>query len=288
MEVSVVISVSDRRMPMFSRSLDTWARQTLPKNDFELVVVDDAVRDDFRESCREAAAAHGLNIQFIRIDKTRSVIPVKTFIPVLTNNVGFRHARGRTVVVTGPETLQQETNLEIAATMASRKECAYGIVYKADCNSTDRIAGGWDTKKNDPFRSLLLIPGVTDECVTKPPHKPGYWYLMAVAKEHVERIGGVDERFLGGLCGEDDDFACRMGKAGVTPVFDHRMAGIHQDHSREDSVDNQHIDRMSEVGRELWKHNYEIYLRTMAGQEYVANKGHIWGNNAVVTLKETF
>ena len=86
MKVSVVISACDNRVPMFDRALDTWACQTMPKDDFELLVVDDARRDTLRDLCQAKARAIGLNIQFIRIDKAKSVIPVKSFIPALTKD----------------------------------------------------------------------------------------------------------------------------------------------------------------------------------------------------------
>lgn len=286
MKVSVVISACDNRVHLFDRALDTWAVQTMPKDDFELLVVDDAQRDNLLQLCRDRSRSLGLNIQFIRIDKARSVIPVKSFIPVLTNNVGFRNSRGEVVVVTGPETLQASGNMEIAWTLKDRMECAYGLVFRANTTSTDYIARGWDRLKRLPIDHVLQIPGAKDVCMTIPPHPPAYWYFMAVAKRHIDRIGGVDERFLGGLCAEDDDFANRMRMAGVRPVFDHRIVGLHQDHSREDSNDGVHIDRKQGLGYNLWVHNYTLMQDNLAKGDPAANAGHEWGSAALVTLHE--
>jgi len=288
MKVSVVISACDNRVPMFDRALDTWASQTMPKEDFELLVVDDAQRDNLRQLCQTKAQEKGLNIQFIRIDKAKSVIPVKSFIPALTNNVGFRNARGEVVVVTGPETLQAFTNLDIAWTMRNRMECAYGLVFRANTTSTDYIAKGWDRLKSLPMDHLLQIPGTKAACMTKPPHPPAYWYFMAVARRHIEQIGGVDERFLGGLCAEDDDFSNRMRMAGATPVFEHRIVGIHQDHSREDSNDGIHIDRRQGKGRDLWVHNVTLMKDNLAKGDPVVNAGHDWGSKTLIVLHEFF
>jgi len=288
MRVSVVISACDNRAHLFSRALDTWAKQTLPKGDFELLVVDDAVREDLRTLCQEKARSLGLNIRFIRINKTKSVIPVKSFIPVLTNNVGLRHSKGDVVVVTGPETLQAPNNLEIAATMVSRQQCAYGLVYRASAKATEFISKGWDRLKLLPMSHLLQIPGAKDSCVTMPPHPPAYWYFMCVAKAHVERIGGVDEQFLGGICGEDDDFANRMRMVGVEPVFEHSIIGIHQDHSREDHEDGIHLDRKQGEGYLLWVHNFGLMKSNKEKGNPLANVGHEWGSNSLVTLCEDF
>lgn len=288
MKVSVVISACDNRAHLFKRALDTWASQTMPKDEFELLVVDDAQRENLRQLCQAEASAQGLGIRFLRIDKAKSVIPVKSFIPVLTNNVGFRNARGEVVVVTGPETLQAAGNLEVAWTMRDRPECAYGLVFRANISATEYIAKGWDRLKHLPMEHLLQIPGAKDHCVTAPPHPPAYWYFMAVARRHVERIGGVDERFLGGLCAEDDDFANRMRMAGIQPVFEHGIVGIHQDHSREDHRDGVHIDRRQGDGYHMWVHNYTLMQDNLSKGDPVTNTNHEWGSGSLVVLDESY
>jgi glycosyltransferase involved in cell wall biosynthesis len=288
MKVSVIISACDKREHLFEKALDTWENQSLPKDQWEMLVVDDAQREKLRELCREGARRHSLNIRFIRIDKGKSAIPVKTFIPVLTNNVGFRQARGDAVVITGPETLQARDNLKIAAGMVDRMECAYGRVYRASVKATEYMGKGWSKLKDRGMQQLLQIPGAKEECVTMPPHPPAYWYFMTVAREHVLRISGVDERFLGGLCGEDDDFSNRMKLAGVTPVFEPRILGIHQDHSREDRNDGIHIDRSQGAGYHFWVHNITLLKENLASKDPVTNKGHDWGSANLITLDETY
>jgi glycosyltransferase involved in cell wall biosynthesis len=288
MKISVIISACDKRIHLFTRSLDTWVSQSMPKNDFEIIVIDDAIREDLRALCQTRSQSDGLNIQFIRIDKTKSVIPIKSFIPVLTNNVGFRHARGEVVVITGPETLQASSNLDIAWTLRDRKECAYGLVFRASWGCTNYIAGGWNKIKSLPMAHLLQIPGAKEVCVTMLPHPPAYWYLMAVAKKHVDNIGGVDERFLGGICAEDDDFANRMRMSGIQPVFEHKMIGLHQDHSKEDLNDGIHINRREGLGYHLWVHNFSLLQDNLAKGDPVANVGFEWGSPNLITLHEYF
>jgi len=288
MKVSVVISACDNRDHLFARALDTWAVQTLPKKEWELVVVDDAERESLRDLCRRRAARDGTRIRFVRIDKSRCDIPVRSFIPALTNNVGFRQSRGDVLCVTGPETLQAPKNLEVSAGMAGRDECAYGMVFKASPRATQYIGQGWDILKRRDFGHLLRVPGATQACLTRPPHPPAYWYFMAVAKRHVEKIGGVDERFLGGLCGEDDDFSNRMRMAGIAPVFEHGILGLHQDHSREDHGDGVHIDRRSEEGRKLKAHNLMLVEDNRKNRRFAANEGREWGSSSLITLLEDY
>jgi hypothetical protein len=135
---------------------------------------------------------------------------------------------------------------------------------------------------------LLQIPGAKASCLTMPPHPPAYWYFMCVAKKYVDMIGGVDERFLGGICAEDDDFANRMRMAGVTPVFEHHIVGIHQDHSREDNGDGVHIDRNEKAMLHLRIHNTTLMKDNLVKGDPVTNVGHDWGSSTLITLHEFY
>lgn len=276
MKVSVIISACDNRKDFFKRALNTWERQT--SKDFEIVIVDDGARN-YEEICRQ----YDLNFQIIQIDKARNLIKPKTFIPVLTNNVGIKMARGEVIVITGPETLQNANNIEVSASMANRRECAYGLVYKADKPSTEYISKNWTSFKDRKFEDLLYIKGVQAECLTRPPHPPAYLYYMAVAKQYALEIGGFDERFLKGLCAEDDDFAQRMAFFNVKPVFEHKIIGIHQNHSTNDNNDNIHLSRYSEEGMALWEHNKNLYKQNKENKLITANAGIEWGSSYLIT-----
>lgn len=295
MKVSVIISVCDGRRDMFERSIHTWSKQTMSKEDFEIIIVDDAERTYFRDICKEY---NSMNFQYIRIDNAKSVMPVKTFLPIVSNNVGFRQARGKVVVITGPETLQAEKNLDVAYTLKDRKDCAYGLVYRSNQEFMSNIRTNWDTLKDKGFSSLLQVRGAKADCRTRPPHPPAYWYLMAVAKEHVERIGGVDEKFACGICAEDDDFANRMELSGVLPVFEHKMVGIHQDHSVEDRKDFKHSIRKTPEGGRLRQINIALMRANLTSGRFEANKmkpidknydpDYKWGDPRVIIEHEIF
>lgn len=284
MKVSVVISLCDNRFEMLKRSLDTWEKQTFSKNDFELVMVDDADRSNIYELCCQCAKNMGLQFQYIRIDNSKCIKPVKTFTPILSNNVGFRFSRGKVVVVTGPETLQAPKNVEISYSLNYRKECAYGLVYRSNRIFVDHISKNWN--KDQSFDKLLKIPGAIADCRTRLPHPPAYWYYMAVAKKYVEKIGGVDEEFAAGFCAEDDDFANRMKMANVMPVFEHKIIGIHQDHSVEDAADKAHSIRNTPDGMRMRQRNITLMKRNLHSGKIVANTNHRWGDESVVISKE--
>jgi glycosyltransferase involved in cell wall biosynthesis len=265
---------------MFERALDTWAKQT--EKDFELIMVDDAKRDDILILCRKCATKCGLQFQFIRIDNSKCDLPITTFTPVLSNNVGLRMSRGDVVCITGPETLQSNRNVAVASTFISRRQCGYGLIYKSNREFVKTISKNWQGS----FNRLLDVPGAKADCLTRPPHPPAYYYFVAVAKQYVEQIHGLDERFGQGFCAEDDDFANRMKMAGITPVFEHNIVGIHQDHSQKNS--EKHNVRYTKEGRELRQKNIALMRENVRTKRIVANINHEWGDEKTIVLREVF
>jgi glycosyltransferase involved in cell wall biosynthesis len=296
MKVSVVISVCDNRAEFFKRSLDTWARQTADKSEWELVIVDDADRKELKNLCKIYSANEGINIQYVQIDNSKAKIkdengkdyPVKSFIPVLSNNVGFRMARGEVVAVTGPETLQGPNNIKIAQTFAHRKEAGYGLVYKSNLDFVHALEKDWDKLKDIDFNTLLRLKGAQHDCLTRLPHPPRYWYFACVKKEYVEAINGVDEMFVQGICAEDDDFALRLERSGIAPLFEHKIVGIHQDHSEADKKSQKHSVRSSPEGVKMIQRNRDLLRKNNQVGLVKANKNHQWGDTSVIVSHTLF
>ena len=140
--------------------------------------------------------------------------------------------------------------------------------------------------KNLSVKELSNINGAKKECLTKPPHPPAYWYFMAVAKKNVEEIGGVDERFCQGFCAEDDDFANRMRFNGIDPVFEHKILGIHQNHSNVDKLSKKHSLRTTLDGKFLRTKNINLMNENKKNKLIVANKTHVWGDSNLVICHE--
>jgi GT2 family glycosyltransferase len=154
------------------------------------------------------------------------------------------------------------------------------LVFRSNGDFVKEIEKKWNKHYN--FNELLSVNGARADCRTCPPHPPSYWYYMAVAKKHVEAIGGVDEDFATGICAEDDDFSNRMRLSGVTPVFEHNIIGIHQDHSFEDSLDIKHGIRTTDDGKQLRQKNVDLMRKNLSNRKIVANTDHIWGDEKVI------
>lgn len=280
MEISVIISMCDNREEFFKRSLMLYSKQTISKDMFEIVVVDDKKRDNIKNLCKYFAKKEGLKFQYIDIDPDKSFIKAKSFTPALTNNVGFRNARGEVVIIVGPETLVYEKNLEMALRVKNHKVCLYGLVFLSNVKFVKDIENILDFE-NISFSELLKLPGAKDNCHTCPPHPPAYWYWMVANKKDVFNIFGVDERFLQGITGEDDDFSNRMKLSGVKPLFDHSMIGIHQNHSEINKIGDHSI-RFTPKWKELRNTNLKLLKENIDNKTFVVNKDHIWGDPNVI------
>jgi len=282
---SVVISVKDR-LEFLDRTLYTYARQTMPKEQFEIVIVDDGSKENILGLCKTHAARSGLQFQYIRVDTSKGAIPQRGFTPALTNNIGFKHARGSVLIVTGPETLQMNTNMVETWNSCQGPKAIYGYVYRSGVRFVDVLRSNKDWHKFQSFDEILNMPGARE---IKPDLNGFWWYYAAARKEYIMKIHGVDERYMEGICGEDDDFANRLSFLGLKLEHNNRIVGIHQNHSREDKKDNIHSIRFDKKKwRQLRSRNLRLLEACKHACEPVANKNIDWGTEEAIIDKEIF
>lgn len=110
-----------------------------------------------------------------------------------------------------------------------------------------------------------------------------YWYVSFLPLEAALKVRGVDFDFLGGVCGEDDDFKYRVQKAGYSSSYDERLKGIHQNHANETEPHR--------VRNEHWKlaqkRNTSLLLQKLKSRDYIANLGVDWtGKDCIVDIRE--
>jgi glycosyltransferase involved in cell wall biosynthesis len=282
---SVIISIQNRR-DFLDRTLRTYARQTMPKSDFEIVIVDDNSQEDILGLCKMHAKESGLQFQYIKMDTSKGAVPQKGFTPALSNNIGFKNARGSVLIITGPETLQSERNLEYTWETCKNPICLYGVVHRSSAEFVKRIRDPEFWKSYQSFDSFFNIPGALS---VRADTTGFWWYYAAAKKEYIMAMNGVDEKFMGGICGEDDDFANRMNFLGVKLEYNRKVLGIHQDHSNEDRVDPVHDIRFN---KKKWKklraHNLALLSQCISNRDPVANKGIDWGTEKAIITKEIF
>jgi GT2 family glycosyltransferase len=101
-------------------------------------------------------------------------------------------------------------------------------------------------------------------------------------------INGIDERFMEGMTGEDDDFALRMSHSGVPLYRNHEIIGIHQDHSREDKNDIHSFRFNKKTWNGLRNFNWKLLVAWRKHKDPVANKNINWGSDDAIIKMEIF
>ena len=282
---SVIISFKNRS-EFLNRTLLTYAKQTMPKDEFELVMVDDGSTEDVLGLCKQHAKTSGLRFQYIRVDSSKGAIKQKGWTPALTNNIGFKKARGSVFVITGPETLQKETNMARTWKVCAEPTCIYGVVYKSNERFVDSIRKNSKWIEYEYFKALM---NNYKNDIEKPSTGGFWWYYAAARKEYVMTIHGVDEKFMLGITGEDDDFAARMRFLGLKLAHDFDIVGIHQNHSREDQKDAVHKVRFNRrQWRNLRAHNVRLLMECRRSGDPIVNKGINWGAEEAIIDMEIF
>lgn len=285
--ISVVISICNR-IRLFERGLFTLYRQSLPKKDYEVIVVcDNRSTEDVHAVLRPYITQ--MQMQWALIDNSRWPGPFKieSHTPALANNIGFRLAKGEVVVVSQPEILHEQTNLQYLYESAMQNVTVYGNIrhsgpqFPESLDIQERAAKQkneipqwrqeswqeWMTYRDTDMRTTHdLLHGM-------------YWYVAGVRKYFVELMRGVDEEYLRGVYGEDDNWKYRLEVAGAKPMIDWRVLGIHQDHFNETTAwQNRTSDdwnRRSQINRERlawWNQNKTL----------LANEKWQWGDFSAI------
>lgn len=277
-KISIVISLFNR-ISFLERTLYSYSKQTMSKNDFEIVIIDDKSTEDILGLCQDFSKQYSLRFNYILVDQSKGAIPPRSFCQSLTNNIGIKKSRGSVIIITGPETLQKETNLEKSWTNVNEGYCVYGDIYRSSNKFVDIIIDN-NKYKEMTFDEMFSLPGAKD-CTAQ---LGGFWgYYIAIRKEHLMEIHGFDEEYMKGIAADDDNFAFRVDAFGVPLIRNNTILGIHQDHSREDKSDLHSI-RKNDINlwNELRDHNIRLLNGWHKDRKYLANENIDWGSEQAI------
>lgn len=268
MLVSAVLSIHNRSA-LFARALPGYLWQTLPKAEWEIILVDDCSTEDLSRIYQPYVGQ--INLRHVEFDHRRHPLwqarnpkwePGKAedwyHTPSLTINAGIQLARGSIICLCHPEILHAPGNFEQAVhclDRLGRKQYLFGCTYlgtQAHNTWLDRNPwyerGGWDGFLRQIRHTSLRRFGPTEL----------YWYTSFLPKAACEAVRGVDFEFLKGVAGEDDDFRDRVHRAGWAATYDQAIQGFHQDHSHESEP---HRLRHTREWQKGLNHNRALYYK---------------------------
>jgi glycosyltransferase involved in cell wall biosynthesis len=189
--ISVVVATHDRAYRL-SLLLEALRAQTLPREQFEVVIVDDGSRDATPALLRDAAAAGDLDLRALRQEPARG--------PAAARNVGWRAARAPLVAFTDDDCRPAPQWLEAFLAAARPDTFVQGRVEK-DPDQMDALS---------PFAHWYEVHHADEGFPTA---------NILYPRDLLERLGGFDESFVLLEAGEDTDLGWRAREAGAEVAF---------------------------------------------------------------------
>lgn len=275
---SLLLTIYNRKH-LFKRTLLGYKRFGF-NPDVELVMVDDVSTDgltDLIPLAREVFA----RVVHVVMDKKTSIIPVYFNNPALGLNIGVKKCSAPLIIKTDPECYPLENNLQYAKDymVGGRRAVLYGRAVFG----SEWMNGQWDQNPsflpNNEQELSNKYPGAIERVVVGATAVRGpWWFIAAFHRQHFIEIGGIDEQFLLGFAGEDDDWAERMQRGGFNREWDDRMSVLHQ----------YHTPPQTKADPRKHEDNKNRLVASRVSGRVLANQNHDWGSDKSVVSVQVY
>jgi GT2 family glycosyltransferase len=180
-------------------TLESVFHQTYPSSDIELLVVDDASRDDSCLIARKFLQDRPIKGRVISLARNGGVSAAR--------NVGWREAAGDWVQFLDADDLLSSRKIELQAAFASQSAADVAVVYSPWQHFVLRD-GQWGPS------GAIADPWVDDDTIARILLDDNFGYLgpTLIRRSYLDVISGFDERLK---LGEDSDLMLRLAMAGA-------------------------------------------------------------------------
>ncbi|WP_214105153.1 glycosyltransferase [Acrocarpospora catenulata] len=238
------------RAELLRHTLGALARQTLPLDEYEVIVVDDGSDDHTAEVARSFESR--LNLRYIFRER-------EGYRAAKTRNVGIWQARAEICVLFDCGVLPHSGCL--AAHLDSHRDtdrpvAVTGYVYCYNFNNDDADLMNRTIDVTDPDATIALLAekrlwlDMREDFYTKygddydylPAPWMNYWTCNVSARtDQLRRVGGFDEDFTA-WGAEDIDLGYRLHRDGARFVLNRAAAAIHCPHDKTEDGNNAEAD----------------------------------------------
>lgn len=274
MKLSVIIPIFNRS-ELFTYGLASLATQEF--KDWELILVDDRSTEDLSEVY---GLFPDLKIKHIKIDPRGHPHYKGYHTPAYAINVGVRHAEGEVICITQPEIIHSPDSLHIGYQYALQDVNVFAKVVLTH----PKFPFWLRENRHKDFEALWRKATGLGQLFKD---NELYWYIAFLKKKYHEDINGVDERYMEGVYGEDDDWKERLRSHGVLPELNKNIRGIHIDHTYEGDLYPKQ-DRTAGFWAKGARINRERFAEFLAGPRDAIIDQPKWGSNDyVVDIRTT-
>jgi glycosyltransferase involved in cell wall biosynthesis len=230
-EVSIVISTFNR-LPLWRRTLWGIAKRP-PSVPFEVIVVDDNSTEPVLEELHKYSSRFPWTTAKLDMEAFERATGVKKFFnnPSLSFNAGVRLARGSLIFQQGNEVIPWDSVYD--GMLAEKPNTDDFVLFSTTLDMPPEILNWLDVYGDN------LSPDWVHYCRRWPLASPHFHtdvtnYVSLCSRSLFEKLGGYDERYVGGIGKEDTDFIRRCRKTpGWTDEQNMRRTthiSLHQSH----------------------------------------------------------
>jgi len=234
MKLTIVTAYYNRRK-LFSNTLKSIS-ESKHKNDIEIIVVDDASKDN--ERIDDFPNMFDLNIKVIRIDEQN-----KHWInPCIPFNIGFKEAHSDVIILQNPECIHYGDVIDYTLNNIDKNLYLNYAAYSIDNNNVNKINNLENVTIKDitniinPLKNEPTILDGVNGWYNHSIYKPvKLHFCSAIMKSDLDDLGGFDERFANGIAYDDNEFLLRIKRKNMKIQMIDKPFVIHQYHGNTDN-----------------------------------------------------
>lgn len=262
MKISAVMAYYNRKNRLIT-TLDSMTHTQYPKDQIEVVIVDDGSDDEHR--VEDLVNQYPFDIRIIRVEPEDKWY----YNPCVPFNKGFDAAKGDVIVIQNPECCHVG-DVFSTASLVKQNQYLNFHAYSLTLEDTEKL-----TKDN--VKNIATLPfelqnkGTGHEgnsgYYNHHQYRPvGYHFCSAILKEDLLDLGGFDERYAKGTGYDDNEFLQRILKKKMNFLFIPNPLVLHQNHYEMGSgnfqqavIDKEVLDRI--------KINEKLFLEVTSKEE---------------------
>jgi len=279
MKLSIVISTLDRTIQLDRTLFSLCKWQNYEPADVELVVVVDRTKvwGDFGWVMRNYRR-YFYKITLIEINSDRMSQKGVTGNPSLGINIAVKAAENEIILKTDAECTPITETVSESIKLFDENKLWFFCVRMLTERETEQMGEGFDSIHPDALykKKLTQIDGLW--YITERQRYP-YWFGAVFSRQRFMEIGGLDEEFMKGFAGEDDEWAERMARNGVRWDWSATLKILHQYHGDWSQRWIHTEPHFTNIRRLQWSRDNAVMR---------ANEGLDWGSDKYIIRKETF